>query len=77
MPDIFQRDSASFVSFCHGGESSNTDRLHEELRRQGKITSTLDQAYLENLRQGVRYWDGSQWVKQVTKVKHAEKSTFN
>ncbi|MFN0157218.1 MAG: FG-GAP repeat domain-containing protein [Bacteroidota bacterium] len=50
--------------------ATDTGRFHAKLKQEGKITSTLDKAYLENLRQGVRYWDGKEWVKEPTKIKH-------
>lgn len=35
---------------------------HRELRAAGKITSELNDAYYENLKKGVLYWDGTQWT---------------
>ena len=35
---------------------------HRELRAAGKISSKLDDAYYENLKKGVLYWDGTQWT---------------
>lgn len=45
-----------------------TDRFHQELKKQGRVTSTLDLAYLESLRESVRYWDGLEWRKEVITV---------
>jgi hypothetical protein len=44
--------------------------IHAKLRKEGKISSTFDQNYLESLRNGVRYWNGMAWEKEVTKVRH-------
>ena len=35
---------------------------HRELRAAGKISSELNDAYYENLKKGVLYWDGTQWT---------------
>ena len=39
---------------------------HRELRAAGKISSKLDDAYYENLKKGVLYWDGTQWTSTPT-----------
>jgi len=44
--------------------------LHARLKKEGKIHSTFDHNYLENLKKGIRYWDGKEWRKEVTKVRH-------
>jgi hypothetical protein len=44
-------------------------KLHELLKKQYKITSTLDQRYLDNLKKRVRYWNGKEWQSEVTRVK--------
>jgi hypothetical protein len=49
--------------------------LHARLKKEGKIHSIFNRAYLENLKQGVRYWNGKEWRKEVTKVKHDVKTT--
>jgi len=52
-------------------KSENTiDRIHARLRDEGKVTGTIDQAYLEDLKNGIRYWDGREWRKEVVKVNH-------
>jgi len=48
--------------------SSITLRMHNQLRDLGKVMGKLDQDYLENLKNGVRYWDGAKWQKSVTTV---------
>jgi hypothetical protein len=45
--------------------TDRTDQLHEELARQKKVSGRLDAAYLENLKNGVRYFDGKEWRKKV------------
>jgi hypothetical protein len=35
---------------------------HGELKREGMIASTLDDAYLRKLLDGVRWWNGSEWT---------------
>lgn len=49
---------------------SQTLRLRQEYMKQGKLHGTFDQAYLENLKNGVRYWNGKEWQKEPTMVKH-------
>lgn len=39
---------------------------HRELKAAGKITSELNDAYYENLKKGVLYWDGTQWTSMPT-----------
>lgn len=39
---------------------------HRELKAAGKINSELNDAYYENLKNGVLYWDGSQWTSTPT-----------
>jgi hypothetical protein len=51
--------------------SSETLRLRQKLIDEGKIKGTFDDAYLENLKNGVRYWDGKEWQKEPTMVKHS------
>ncbi|MDI6767813.1 MAG: hypothetical protein QME52_13415 [Bacteroidota bacterium] len=50
--------------------SSETLKLRQKLIAEGKIKGTFDDAYLENLKNGVRYWDGKEWQKEPTMVKH-------
>ena len=39
---------------------------HRELKAAGKISSELNDAYYENLKKGVLYWDGTQWTSTPT-----------
>jgi hypothetical protein len=51
-----------------------TDRLHARLRKEGRITSVMGPDYLEQLRRGARYWDGSGWRDTPTIVANPEGS---
>ncbi|MEK6570475.1 MAG: VCBS repeat-containing protein [Bacteroidota bacterium] len=37
---------------------------HRKLEAEGKVSKKLDKKYLEELRQGVRYWDGEKFVSE-------------
>ncbi len=39
---------------------------HRQLEAQGKLKSTLDKQYYENLRRGVQYWNGKKFVPEPT-----------
>ena len=39
---------------------------HRKLEAEGKVSKKLDEKYLEELRQGVRYWDGEKFVSEPT-----------
>lgn len=41
-------------------------QMHQKLKAQGKVTSSLDSTYYEDLRKGVRYWDGKKFVETPT-----------
>lgn len=48
---------------------SDTDpftNLHHKLEAEGKLTKRLDAEYYEDLRKGVRYWDGEKFVNTPT-----------
>lgn len=45
-----------------------TDRTQAELVDQGKLKGKIDDAYLQNLKDGVRYWDGRGWKSQIAGV---------
>lgn len=47
-----------------------TNRFFEKLYRERKIKTPLNTQFLENLKNGVRYWDGKNWKKEWTMVKH-------
>ncbi len=48
--------------------NTGTEAAHKKLKEEGKLTSELNLEYAENLRRGVRYWDGEKWVATPTKV---------
>jgi len=39
---------------------------HKRFAAEGKVHSTIGDAYYEDLRSGLRYWDGSKWVLNPT-----------
>lgn len=45
-----------------------TDKLHDRLVADGKLDGKIDQTYLNNLKNSVRYWDGNEWRNEWTKV---------
>jgi hypothetical protein len=47
-----------------------TDRLYARKAREGLVKGKIDAAYLNALKNGVRYWDGREWRKEVVKVQH-------
>lgn len=48
--------------------NSTTLNARKQLMLEGKLTSTFDEEYLNNLKNGVRYWDGREWRSEVTRV---------
>ncbi len=49
-----------------------TDAVHRLLAKEGKLSGKLDPAYLQNLKSGVRYWDGLEWRKEVAGVNNSQ-----
>jgi hypothetical protein len=47
-----------------------TDTMHKRLVQQGKLSGNLGAKYQDALKNGVRYWDGKEWRKEVSKVQH-------
>ncbi len=45
-----------------------TDRVYASQAKKGIPKGAIDQAYRDDLKQKVRYWDGKVWKKEVTKV---------
>ena len=43
--------------------------LHAKLKSEGKISTTFDEKYLDDLKSEVRYWDGKEWRKEATRVR--------
>lgn len=52
-----------------------TPETFQMLKKEGKLKGNLDKQYLENLKNGVRYWDGKEWVKKPTRILHSELAT--
>jgi len=60
-----------FDKQLHAVEVKNEDqtvREVERLRARGKTSITLDSAYMDRLKHAVRYWNGIDWTKEVSKV---------
>jgi hypothetical protein len=49
-----------------GAVGNSFDTAHEKLKKEGKITSTLDQAYRQTLLNSIQYWDGEKFVTTPT-----------
>jgi hypothetical protein len=49
---------------------NTTDQLRNKLVQEGKLIGTIDQYYLDSLKKGIHYWDGKEWRKEWTMVKH-------
>lgn len=45
-----------------------TDAVRKKLEQEGKVSGGIDKAYLEQLREGVRYWDGRDWKREAVTV---------
>jgi hypothetical protein len=43
------------------------EEAHRKLEAEGKLTTKLSEQYFEELRQGIRYWDGEKFVKEAVK----------
>ncbi len=43
--------------------------MHERLRKEGRISSVLDRAYLAHIMEGIQFWDGKSWKNERTLVK--------
>ncbi len=41
--------------------SDGTYQIHDSLKKMGYLNSTIDSAYLANLKNHVEYWDGKRW----------------
>jgi hypothetical protein len=46
------------------------ERFHARMREEGRIHSRYGPEYFAELKGGVRYWDGTAWRKEVTRVQH-------
>jgi len=68
-------DGPSFVTYFYFDDSLSCVKVvptdgftafHHRMESEGKLTKRLDNQYIEELRQGVRYWDGERFVKEPT-----------
>jgi hypothetical protein len=48
--------------------NTGTEAVHKRLKDEGRITSVMGLAYAEDLKRGVRYWDGQKWVSTPTRI---------
>ncbi len=49
--------------------ASNTSvTMHGELENEGLVKGKVDKAYLDGLKNRVRYWNGKEWVKKATRI---------
>ena len=60
--------SASDMAVVDVKYTSPTPETFDTLKRKGKVQGTFDQQYLTNLKNGVRYWNGVEWVRKPTRV---------
>ncbi len=49
--------------------NTGTEAVHQRLKSEGRIASTLNAEYTENLKRAVRYWNGEEWVTTPTKIR--------
>jgi hypothetical protein len=49
-----------------GAVGNSFDTAHEKLKKEGKITSTFDEDYRQNLLNSIQYWDGEKFVHTPT-----------
>jgi hypothetical protein len=60
-----------FDHLLHAEDVKSTTRtliLNSELRQNHRVSYNIDDAYLRNLKTGVRYWDGNVWRIEVARV---------
>lgn len=55
--------------------SAGIDDLHAKLKKEGKISSVLDDKYLADMKHRVKYWNGQSWVSEHTKVNQSPDSS--
>ncbi len=65
---IFTRD----MKIAQVKSDDTNPAVYEKLAKEGKLTGKLDQKYLDDLKNGVRYWDGKEWVKEPVKIRHEQ-----
>ncbi len=48
--------------------ASTTAETFENLKKAGRVRGIFDNRYLQALKEGVEYWDGTKWVKTPTEI---------
>jgi len=66
-PAYFYQFNSNFEVLLTKYESA-TENLRQRLIKEGKIKNTPIKEYLTNLKNGVRYWNGTAWQTEVTTV---------
>jgi hypothetical protein len=56
------------------GVSDHFAAVHQRLEREGVLKRPVDSKYLEEVRTGIKYWDGSRFVKRAVPVQHPDKT---
>lgn len=49
--------------------NNQTDQIHYNLVKEGKLKGKIDKSYLDNLKNSIKYWDGKEWRKEWTRVR--------
>ena len=57
--------------------TSVTLETYATLKTEGKVHGTFDKEYLEDLKNGVEYWNGQEWVKEATEIGRDRRRTEN
>lgn len=50
--------------------ANQTDYVYHQLAKEVKVSEKINATYLENLKNGIRYWNGTEWRKEVVRVQH-------
>ena len=50
--------------------NNRMDTFWQKLLAEGKTKTKIDKQFLNRMKEGIRYWDGQQWHKEWTMVKH-------
>lgn len=63
---IFSRD----LKIQQVKSTDATDALFKRLVDEGRLHGNRGAKYLEDLKSGVRYWDGKEWRKEAVRIRH-------
>ena len=69
-PEVFYYFDSTMTCVRVRG-SDHFTAAHTKLEKEGKLTKTLSEAFYEDLRKSVLYWDGERFVNYPTKVKQS------